>query len=271
MALTDVTDGSRVIQQGMMPYKITLNDTCKQGDLIGYDADDGVWEKADAADKVYADFVAGETCKASGDVITVFRQAIVTGFSDGVVGNPVYLGDTAGEYEDIPDTVHYQQVVGVCLSDTEVLVEPRAAVGVFGINRQALGWGGYIRSEIQDETTSALWGGLRIDCKAVGGTLSNDVFGLFVFLQLAVAPGGSSALLRLEDGCGTLGHPDAFITFISGAVGPDYLFDLGSDPSPSGGSFDLDNTPTTGGGNIKVKTSRGARYLALYTANTGGS
>lgn len=68
MALTDVTDGSRVIQQGMMPYKITFEsssgtETIRQGDLVGWDADGGQWEKVDADAKVYADFVAGDCGK----------------------------------------------------------------------------------------------------------------------------------------------------------------------------------------------------------------
>lgn len=265
MALTDVTDGSRVIEQGMMPYKITLTDTCDVGDLIGYDADDGKWERADANAKVYADFVAGEPCRESGDTITVFRQAIVTGFSAGVVGNPVYLGDTAGEYEDIPDSYGYQQIVGVCLSTTEVMVEPRAAVGVFGMNRQSLGWAGYIRSEIQDETTTDIWGGLRIDCKAVGGTLSGDVYGLYVFMQLDATPTSSSAIIRLEDGCSTSDGVDSYIMCICATSDPpDFLFELGPLAAPTNSAWDLNNNSSlTAAGRLKIKVGGSTRYISI--------
>lgn len=267
MAFTDNTTGGRVIQQGLMPYRITLTDTCVVGDLIGCNAA-GAWARADANAKIYAEFVAGEKCAASGDALTVFRQAIISGFTGGTIGLPIYLSDTVGAYEDIPSSAGYQQPIGVCLSTTEALINPNAGVGVFTANRNNLGWGGAIRSEIQSgQTASNVWGGLKVEVKSLAtSVLSSDVYGIFLNYQLASIPSGSSACLRMDDNCDASCHPESWIVIAPGNVGPTYFFDLGSITTPSGGASVATGTNKTGnGGWLTVKTNLGTRYINLYT------
>lgn len=266
--ITDVTDGSRVIQQGLMPYRITLTDTCEVGDLIGYDADTPGWYKADAGDKRYAEFVAGERCQKSGDMITVFRQAIVSGLSLGVASDPVYCGNTtAGAYEDIPDSSGYQQIVGFCLSPSEVLLCPNAAGGVFGCQRETRGFGGYIRSEADSSTTLSQWGGLRIDVKSLTGATTGAVYGLWVFVQPGDTDNTEGAIVRLEDASSSSCGIDSFISFQAAGVDPpDACFNLHPN-TPTNGAWDTSFTtaPTTAAGQIKVSCQAGDRYIALYS------
>jgi len=267
--ITDVTDGSRVIQQGLMPYRITLMDTCEVGDLIGYDADTPGWYKADAGEKRYVECVAGERCQKSGDTVTVFRQAIVSGLSDGVAGDPVYCGNTtAGAYEDIPDSYAYQQPVGFCLSTTEVLLCPNAAGPVFSCNREARGYGAWIRSEVDSATATDMGGGLRVEYKALAGATTTEIYGVFVFMQNQDTNCHAGAFLRLEDGCSAGCHPDAFIVCIAGAVGPDNFLDIGNTLTPTGGAWSTAaNAPSGAGGWLKVTTGAGARYISLFTGS----
>lgn len=266
--ITDVTDGSRVIQQGLMPYRITLTDTCEVGDLIGYDADTPGWYKADAGEKRYAEFVAGERCQKSGDTITVFRQAIVSGLTLGVASDPVYCGNTtAGAYEDTPDSYLYVQVVGFCLSTTEVLLCPNAAATVFGCQRETRSFGGYIRSEADSATTSDIWGGLRIDVKSLTGATTTEAYGLYVFMQLADTANSTGAFIRLEDACSTSCGVDAWISFIGGPDQdpPDYLFEFNVG-HPTNDAWDKDATTksSTSSGLLKLNVGGDVKYINLW-------
>src|SRR3972149_3192809 len=123
MALTDVTDGSRIILEGKGKVKITLGEAVKCGDLIGYSSG---WKLADANNSIYAELVAGEG-GASGAEITAYRSARVGGVSGATAGNPIYLSDTAGAYSESAGTVI--QVVGIQESATVMQVEPRVVTG----------------------------------------------------------------------------------------------------------------------------------------------
>lgn len=123
MALTDVTDGSRIIQQGIAPVKITLAEACKAGDLLGYSSG---WKKADADNSIYAELVAA-TGGASGDEITAYRAARVSGLTGMTAGGAVYLSDTAGGYSESAGTVG--QVVGISLSASEMMISPQYSSG----------------------------------------------------------------------------------------------------------------------------------------------
>jgi hypothetical protein len=273
MALTDVTDGSRVIQQGMMPYKITLTDTCDVGDLIGYDADSDAWERAVANTKVYAQFVAGEQCRESGNTITVFREAIVTGLSGANAGDPVYLGDTAGEYENTPDSSNYQQVVGVALSATELLVSPNGNIAASFACRRSLGFGGWFRSEIQSgQTAASRAGGIIVECKSIATSTTADYYGIYVMYQAQQNATGSSALIRLSDESSNGKEPDAFIMCsCPNADGPDYFIKF-MNASGNGFTGALSGTTCgTVGGYLKLDIegeapSAGVRYIQLYTS-----
>lgn len=271
MALTDVTDGSRIIQQGLMPYRITLTDTCRVGDLIGYDADSAAWERAVANTKVYAQFVAGETCETSGNTITVFQEAIVSGLSGASAGDPVYLGDTAGEYENTPDTTNYQQVVGVALSATEILVSPSGNIAAAFACRKNLGFGGWFRSEIQSgQTASGRAGGLIVECKSIATSTITDYYGIYVMYQSQQNPSGASALIRLQDESSNGKEPDAFIMCgCPNADGPDYFMKF---MNASGNGFTgvaSGSTCSDVGGYLKIDIEgasphAGDRYIQLW-------
>lgn len=118
MAFTDVTDGSRVIKEGVGMVKITLAADCCVGDLLGYNSG---WVLADANGTYPAVLVAGVTA-ASGAEIAAYRAAKIGGITSGTAGNKLYLSDTAGDYSASAGTL--SQVVGVELGGGEIYVEP---------------------------------------------------------------------------------------------------------------------------------------------------
>jgi len=268
MAFTDNSTGGRSILQGHNPVTITLTDTCTVGDLIGFDAvSSNAWEKADADGKVYAELIAGEACGTSGDSIVCYRSAVIRGIT-GVDGDAIYLSDTAGAYASAPGG-SWSQAVGKCVSTTDMLVVP-SAMPVSAYDGTGTGFAGFFRSEVESGRTSAgRCGGIEVQSKVISGaSLGGDLYGAYIFVQWQDTDAGTatSSILRLEDGCSTSCHPDAFIIFIPGAVGPDYMFDFGSISAPTGGSVAGTGTAKTGnGGWLKCKTSNGTRYINMYT------
>jgi len=123
-SLTDVTDGSRVIAEGIAPCQVALSAAALPGDLLGKSG--STWVLADGNNSVYAELVAGQK-GASGDTITAFRIARVSALSGAAIGDPVYLSDTAGGYSASAGTVG--QIVGVAISATEVLLFPNYITG----------------------------------------------------------------------------------------------------------------------------------------------
>lgn len=127
MALTDVTDGSRIILQGLGPSKLALTGTVLVGDLVtelGVQADGN-------SGNLRAKWVAGEA-GVSGDTITVYKAALIDGLSGGTKGDAVFLSDTAGGYSATASTTS-RQWVGISTSATAVLVEPDLFVQRFSV------------------------------------------------------------------------------------------------------------------------------------------
>ena len=269
MAFTDNSTGGRVIKEGISLIKLVLADTCKVGDPIGFDDTSGAWEVADADGKILMAFIAGEECLVSGRTITVYRKAIVSGFTDATLGDPVYLGNTEATYTAYPESWIHQQV-GTCISDTEAYLEPQYNA-LFSYDQQGVGWGGYVRAVLTDASvtqSNQIWGGLRVDMKAESGsTIASDAYGIYVFAQLLKAPVGSSSLLRLEDGCASSCGVDSFIVFVtSQADAPDYFFAFGVD-TEGNGAWDLTKNCTTSAGQMKLKFPTGDRYILLHSSS----
>ena len=132
MAFADATN-PRTIWNGWggTPVVLKAGVSVKQGDPIGYS--DG-WCLADANAGIPAKYVAGDTMTGDGyKELTVYRGAVVRGFSGGTVGNPLYLSDTAGGYSDSASATS-EQKVGRMLSATAALVEPDAFDDKFTIS-----------------------------------------------------------------------------------------------------------------------------------------
>jgi len=128
MAFTDVTLGSRVIQEGLGPMKITLSEAVKVGDMIVYNSG---WVEADAS--TYAEcsgtiLIAGQP-GASGDIITAYTKARISGLTTGTAGNEIYLSDTQGDYSADAGTV--VRVVGFEIGDGDIWVDPNKLAGQF--------------------------------------------------------------------------------------------------------------------------------------------
>ena len=275
MAFADNTTGGRVILEGYMPLTITLTDTCEVGDLIGFDAvDSNKWERADADGKVYAELIAAERCEKSGDTVKCYRYALIGGITT-ADGDIVYLSDTAGEYIASPGG-SWSQAVGKSVSTTTMMVNP-SAMPISVYDGTGVGFGAFIRSEVESgRTTAGRCGGAEIVSKVISGaTLGGNVIGLYVFVQwqdaecgYAAASDDGSTMVRLEDGCSTDCHPYAFITFVPGAVGPNYFFHLANN-APSSGSYDLTGTAKTGAnhGWLTVMCSDAVvRYINMWGA-----
>ena len=92
MAFSDPGKG-RIIEQGEGLVRVTLAEACKAGDILGYSSG---WKRALATTgtAVQGRLVAGED-GASGDVITAYRRAVVSGYSGGTAGNAVYVAEGA--------------------------------------------------------------------------------------------------------------------------------------------------------------------------------
>ena len=125
MAFSDPGTG-RIIEQGEGLVRITLAEDVKAGDVLGYSSG---WKRALATvgTAIQGRLVAGED-GASGDVITAYRRAVVSGYSGGTAGNPVYVaeGTDNGEITDTkPDTSgDCDTVIGYVVSDTVAALEP---------------------------------------------------------------------------------------------------------------------------------------------------
>lgn len=128
MALTDVTDGSRIVQWGSGAIKVVLAAACKPGDLL---TEAGALADGNATTPAPAAYVAGEK-GASADTITAYRRAILSGLSGATLGNVVYLSDTAGSYTATPSTTQRQRV-GFALNATDIFVEPERSLERFAV------------------------------------------------------------------------------------------------------------------------------------------
>lgn len=109
-------DGApRVIEQGILPCKVTLAGTVKVGDLITYNSG---WKQA-AANTATAVLVAGEA-GVSGDIIVAYPAAIISGVTGATAGNEI-ISQNSGAYAENTSG----QNVGYSLSATTIYVGPQ--------------------------------------------------------------------------------------------------------------------------------------------------
>ena len=125
MAFADPGTG-RIIEQGEGLVKITLAEACKAGDVLGYSSG---WKMALATvgTAIQGRLVAGED-GASGDVITAYRRAVVSGYSGGTAGNAVYVAEGT-DYGEITETApttsgDCDTTIGYVVSATTAALEP---------------------------------------------------------------------------------------------------------------------------------------------------
>ncbi len=128
MAYADDTTGGRVILShngGTQPPTITLGEACEVGDILGYSSG---WKRALATTgtAIQGRLVALRS-GASGDVIPVATEAVISGVSGATTGSPVYVaeGTSYGETtQTAPTTTGDVNVpIGLALSDTVILVK----------------------------------------------------------------------------------------------------------------------------------------------------
>ncbi|MBI2831804.1 MAG: hypothetical protein HYX79_06070 [Chloroflexi bacterium] len=125
MAFSDPGKG-RVIEQGEGLVKITLAEACKAGDILGYSSG---WKRslATVGTAIQGRLVAGED-GASGDVITAYRRAVVSGYSGGTAGNAVYVAEGT-DYGKVTETKPTTQgdcdtLIGYMATATVAALEP---------------------------------------------------------------------------------------------------------------------------------------------------
>lgn len=132
MALTEATPRNRTVLAAGPKAKVTLSGTVMAGDLIGYS---GGWVRAKATvgTAIQAVFVALEA-GVSGGEIEVAREAVISGFTGGTPGAPLYLEEGAGAgggyTETEPTTLgDVNTVIGGVMSATQVGVAISARPG----------------------------------------------------------------------------------------------------------------------------------------------
>ena len=125
MAFADPGTG-RIVEQGEGLVRITLAEAVKTGDILGYSSG---WKRALATvgTAIQGRLVAGED-GASGDVITAYRRAVVSGYSGGTDGNAVYVAEGT-DYGQITETApttsgDVNTLIGYLASATVAALEP---------------------------------------------------------------------------------------------------------------------------------------------------
>lgn len=125
MAFADPGTG-RIIEQGEGAVRITLAEDVKAGDVLGYSSG---WKRALATvgTAIQGRLVAGEDGE-NGDVITAYRRAVVSGYSGGTAGNPVYVaeGTDNGDITETKPTTSgdCDTLIGYVVSATVAALEP---------------------------------------------------------------------------------------------------------------------------------------------------
>ena len=125
MAFSDPGKG-RIIEQGEGLVKVTLAEDVKAGDVLGYSSG---WKRALATvgTAIQGRLVAGED-GANGDVVTAYRRAVVSGYSGGTAGNPVYVaeGTENGQITEAKPTTSgdCDTIIGYMVSATVAALEP---------------------------------------------------------------------------------------------------------------------------------------------------
>ena len=125
MVFSDPGKG-RIIEQGEGLVKITLAEACKAGDILGYSSG---WKRALATvgTAIQGRLVAGED-GAIGDELSVYRRAVVSGYSAGTAGNAVYVAEGT-DYGKITETKpttsgDCDTIIGYMVSATVAALEP---------------------------------------------------------------------------------------------------------------------------------------------------
>jgi len=125
VAFSDPGTG-RIIEQGEGLVRITLAESCKAGDILGYSSG---WKRALATvgTAIQGRVVAGED-GTSGDVITAYRRAVVSDYSGGTAGNAVYVAEGT-DYGQITETKpttsgDCDTIIGYMVSVTAAALEP---------------------------------------------------------------------------------------------------------------------------------------------------
>lgn len=103
-------------------FHIALTGAVYAGDLIG-DSSGWVQADADAGTAIPAYLVALEDGEA-GDTISATNMAVITSVTGATATNAVYCSGTAGETTESAPGGGGNQVVGVSLSATSILVAP---------------------------------------------------------------------------------------------------------------------------------------------------
>ena len=125
MAFSDPGKG-RIIEQGEGLVRITLAEDVKAGDVLSYSSG---WKRALATvgTAIQGRLVAGED-GASGDDITAYRRAVVSDYSGGPAGNPVYVAEGAdnGKITEAKTTTSgdCDTIIGYMVSATVAALEP---------------------------------------------------------------------------------------------------------------------------------------------------
>jgi len=120
MAYAD--NSPRTVEAAGPVFKVTLAAAASAGDLLGYSIG---WVPADAdtTTAIPAYFVALEDGE-SGDEINVTNIAVITSVTGATAGDAVYCSGTAGATTQTAPGSGDNQIVGVALSATSIVVAP---------------------------------------------------------------------------------------------------------------------------------------------------
>ncbi len=131
MALTEASPIRRIIKEADGRVRITLGETVKQGDAIGYSSG---WKRALATvgTAIQTELVALEA-GVSGDVIEAAAFVVMGGFTGGTPGAALYQaeGSAYGEYTETKPTTgsDIDTIIGRILDAATIMVMPSVRAG----------------------------------------------------------------------------------------------------------------------------------------------
>ena len=135
-------------------------------------------------------------------------------------------------------------------------IEPLAAVAAYGI------YGAEVCVYATTATLTGVFKGLFVECQGFSGGIASDWYPLYVYSAPTAAPGGASAIVRLDHNSAVA--TASFLEFNTTNTCPSFLFQLGSGATETAWR-ETSGAVSGAGGWLKVRVATATRYIPLLT------
>ena len=138
-------------------------------------------------------------------------------------------------------------------------IEPLAAVAAYGI------MGAEVCVYATSATLTSAFKGLFVECQGFSGGIAGDWYPLYVYSAPTAAPGGASAIVRLDHNSAVA--TGSFLEFNTTNTCPSFLLQLGSGATETAWR-ETSGACSGAGGWLKVRVATATRYIPLYTTTS---